>query len=450
MVLVTIICISLTYCSPKTTSINLPIDTPENFSVQGVTETPDKWWTVFEDEQLNSLIDSALQNNMDLQTTWYRLQESQAIIDRVSAEMYPSFDGSAQAEINNRQSEFQQSQRFRIGLYSEYEIDLWGRINSSVEAQQFRAAASFEDYQTAVISLSAEISRTWYNLVVATNQLQLAENQVETNEKTLSLIKIRFGSGQIRGVDILRQIQLLEATKEQKINAELNVKILENQLAVLVGKSPQEKPGYLLPPLPEPPALPDPGIPATLIQRRPDVRSAYNLLQAADREAAAAISNKYPRLTLSASISSGAYDIEDLFTDLGRGIAANLLAPVFRGGELNAEADRAEALKQQRLYQYGNVVLTAFREVEDALVQEQKQIQIIKSIQEQVELAAKTIEQLKTEYLNGMSNYLDVLTALDEEQQLRRDLLRAKLALIEYRIALYRALAGGLESQQNL
>jgi len=270
---------------------------------------------------------------------------------------------------------------------------------------------------------------------------------VETNEKVLQLLKVRFTSGQIRSVDILRQVQLVEATREQQIFAETRLQVLEHALAVLLGKTPQTNIQPVENNLPGLPPIPETGIPAELIERRPDVRSAFNLLRAADRDLAAAISNKYPRLSISASISTGAYDIEDLFTDWGRGIAADLLSPLFRGGELNAEVDRAEAVKQQRLYEYGDAVLTAFREVEDALVQEKQQVRSIESLERQVELAVQTNDQLRSEYMNGMSNYLDVLTALDEEQQLRRDLLSSKLELLEYRIALYRALAGGIETR---
>lgn len=271
---------------------------------------------------------------------------------------------------------------------------------------------------------------------------------METNEKVLKLLKVRFSSGQIRSVDILRQVQLVEATREQQIFAETRLQVLKHALAVLLGKPPQTDIQTIGTSLPEFPPIPETGVPAELIERRPDVRSAFNLLQAADRDLAAAISNQYPRISISASISTGAYDIQDLFTDWGRGIAGELLAPLFRGNELRAEVDRVEAVKQQRLYEYGHAVLTAFREVEDALVQEKQQQKSIESLERQVELAVQTNDQLRSEYLNGMSNYLDVLTALDEEQQLRRDLLSSKLALLEYRIALYQALAGSLETDR--
>lgn len=436
-------------CSPKTTSVSLPVETPGNFSESGTQDQPQQWWTVFNDDKLNTLVDSALQSNFSLQTAWQRLQASQAVLDRESASLFPVLDASGNAEINNRQSEFQQSQRFRLGLYSEYELDLWGRIRANIDAQSFRAEATFADYQAASISLSAEVVRTYFQLVEARNQLELARKQVETNEKVLELLKVRFSSGQIRSVDILRQVQLVEATREQQIFAESRLQVLEHSLAVLLGKTPQSEFQAIETNLPELPPIPETGVPAELIERRPDVRSSFNLLQAADHDLAAAISNQYPRLSISASVSTGAYDIQDLFTDWGRGIAADLLAPLFRGNELRAEADRAEAVKKQRLYEYGETVLNAFREVEDALIQEKQQAKSIESLERQVELAVQTNKQLRAEYLNGMSNYLDVLTALDEEQQLRRDLLRSKLALLEYRIALYRALAGSFETERE-
>jgi outer membrane protein TolC len=172
-------------------------------------------------------------------------------------------------------------------------------------------------------------------------------------------------------------------------------------------------------------------------------------LQAADREVASAISNQFPRISLSASLSTADLNGGNLFEDWGRSLAGNVIAPLFYGGQLSAEVDRNQAVKKQRLYQYGQSILTAFREVEDALAQEKKQREKIQSIRNQLEIARQAYEQLRIEYFNGMGNYLDVLTALDEVQQLQRDLLTAKMVLLEYRIALYRSLAGGFETTRE-
>jgi len=434
-------------CSPQTKSVSLPADTTFSFSAEGMEEAPGRWWTVFGDQHLNTLVDSALASNFTLQTAWQRLREAQAVVERESASFFPSLDASVQGEISQYQSQFVQDQQLSLGLSSGYEIDLWGRIRSGVEARRYREQATREDYMTAALSLAGEVTRVYYQLVETQSELALIRDQIRTNEKVLTLLETRFGSGQIRSVDILRQRQLLESTREQEINAEARREVLQHQLSVLLGNTPQGQPAAIEDDLPQLPPLPETGVPTDLIRRRPDIQSAFNRLKAADREVASAISSRYPRLSLSASASTSADNARDLFQDWSRRVAGNLLTPLFYGGQLKAEVDRTRAVKKQRLYEYGQTVLNAFREVEDALIREEKQKQTIQSIRQQLDLAGQSYEQLRLEYFNGMSGYLDVLTALDEQQQLRRNLLSARLRLLEYRIALYRSLAGGFEAE---
>ncbi len=179
------------------------------------------------------------------------------------------------------------------------------------------------------------------------------------------------------------------------------------------------------------------------------MQAAYYALLAADREVASAISARYPRLAINASSSARSNEVEDIFRNWAYSFGANLLAPLFYGGRLSAEVKRTKAVEQQLLYEYGQTVLTAFREVEDALIQEKKQQERIGVLEEQVELAERSYKQLRVEYFNGLSDYLAVLTATDREQQLRRDLISAKLILLTYRIDLYRALAGGFETTRE-
>jgi outer membrane protein TolC len=172
-------------------------------------------------------------------------------------------------------------------------------------------------------------------------------------------------------------------------------------------------------------------------------------LQAADRDVAAAITAQYPRFTITTSVQARSNNFENLFSNWAYSLGGNLLAPIFYGGRLSAEVDRTEAVMDEQLYLYGQSVLVAFREVEDALIQEQKQVERIGIIAKQLELAKQSYEQLQIEFINGFSEYLDVLTALNAEQQLRRDLVDARLNLIEFRIALYRSLAGGFETPRE-
>ncbi|MDE2828856.1 MAG: TolC family protein [Gemmatimonadota bacterium] len=432
-------------CSPRSANLTLPFEPPKAFSSHASQALSERWWTAFGDARMDSLVDRALQSNFNLETAWHRLRSAQAVVDREGAGRFPTLEVSGRGEVQRPDSE--NNAQIRLGITSEYEIDLWGRIHSDVDAARYRMRATEADYQTAALSLSAEVARTYFQLMEAQNQHELFEHQIETNQQVLSLIRARFGSGQIRSVDILRQRQLIESTREQKIATESRIEVLEHQLAVLSGYAPQDGIAYTHRALPDLPPLPDTGLPVELIQRRPDVKRAYNLLLAADRDVAVAISNRYPRLSLTALASGD--DRGGLFKDWVGNLIGNLLLPVIDGGERGAEIRRNQANQSAQLSAYGQTVLTAFAEVENALVQEQKQIERIASLEAQVALVRQTYDQLRLEYLNGISDYLDVLTALTNEQRLRRALISAKLDLLEFRIALYRALAGGFEIARN-
>lgn len=436
-------------CSHKK-EISLPFESPQTFSISGTEEVTQYWWSTFGDTSLNKFISIALKSNLNLKSAWQRLREANAIVDRETAPIFPWIDAFAEGEVS--ESDIQvvsDNKQFALGLAASYELDLWGKIRARIDAEQYREKASLADYRTAALSISAEVTRTWYQLMEAWNQLELINEQIKINEKALRLINARFGSGQVRSVDILRQQQLLEATIEQRISTELRIDLLENQFAVLLGRPPQDEVKYIYNSLPELPPLPETGIPIELVKRRPDVQTAYNLLLASDRDMAAAINNQYPRISFTASLTTTENSVTDLFEDWVRSFTGSLLAPLFYGGQLSAEVDRTEAVKYQRLYEYGQTVLVAFQDVENALIQETKQVEIINSLEAQVALADQTYEQLRLEYFNGLSNYLDVLTTQTELQRLHRNLLSAKLMLVEFRIALYRSLAGGFETKME-
>jgi len=446
IILLTAAAVLFDCCAPKVTDSILPLDPPERFSNTGQQELPQKWWTSFEDESLNDLVQIALDSNFNLLAAWQRFQAAQALADRESSFLLPDVEAFFTAGRSIPEPDFRGGENQQIGMSANYEVDLWGRIRSQVQAERYRTDATQADYRAAAISLSAEITRAWYQLMAARRQQDLAQQQVETNENILKLIVARFGSGQIRGVDILRQKQLVEATRGQLISVESQIQVLENQMAVLIGEPPQEAIIYSPDTLPALPPLPATGIPVELIRRRPDVQSAFFRLQAADRELASAISARYPRLSINLSASARSNELDDVFRNWAYSLGGNLVAPLFYGGRISAEINRTEAVKQQLLYEYGQTVLVALQEVEDALIQEQKQLERIEVLREQVKLAQQAYQQLRVEYLNGLSDYLAVLAAANQEQQLQRDLISAKLDLIDFRVGLYRALAGGIDA----
>ncbi len=437
-------------CSPKVSNVDIPIDSLQNFSTTGERPLQERWWEEFNDPQLNYLVDSGLSNNLNLLATWQQIEAARYVVRREQSFLIPEVEASAQTASRRPVPDFAGGENTQFGISASYEIDLWGRIRSGIQAEKYRAAATLEDYKAMSISMSAEIALAWYQLSAATTQLNLISNQIETNESIIRLIRARFGSGQVRGVDILRQMQLLESTKDQRIQIETTVALLENQLAVLTGRQPQID--FEMDPdtLPDVPPLPETGVPMELINRRPDVQRDYQTLLAADRDYAVAMTSRYPRLSISSSGQLRSNDLSSLLSDWAYSIGANLVAPLFYGGRLKAEANRALSAKDQALYNYGQTILTSFREVEDALIQESQQRERIAVLNRRVELAESTYNQLRVEFLNGLTDYLDVLLALDQEQQLRRNLISAELTLIQFRIALYRALAGGIVNENEL
>ena len=224
--------------------------------------------------------------------------------------------------------------------------------DQGIKAGRYDTMAVFSDFHAAALSISAEIAVTWFKYIEAVNQIRLIDEQIATNEKMLSLIKARVTSGQVRGADILRQKLLIEAGRTQNIDWEIRAGILKNQLAVLTGVSPV---GFKLSrhlKLPGLPLLPDTGVPADLVTRRPDVRSAFFRLKAADLRLATAIKDMYPKFSFRASVSTSDSSPNNILKNWASPLAGNLLAPLFYGGQLRAEMKRSKAVKEQYLQGY--------------------------------------------------------------------------------------------------
>jgi len=440
-------CLLLAGCATRSTGSD-PFETESpTFSSSGGARSPADWWTTFEDDNLNEFVRTALDGNFSLAAARERLLAADALARRERSDLFPDLDGFLGAESNRADAGERGGGNDFVdaGLAASYEVDLWGRIRATAEAEALRAEAAAADLEAAKISLAGEVALTWYRLVEQKASLDLLAAQLEANEKVLTSLTNRFRGGQVRSVDILRQEQLLEATRERLIAAESDDEVLKHQLAVLLGRPPQ--PPEVLPAdgLPELAPLPATGLPAEIVRRRPDIRAAFLRLRAAGRDLAAAVSARYPRLNLTAGLTASSEDAADLFDDWARSIAAELIGPIVDGGRRRAEAERTRAVRRQRLAEYRQTTLEAFREIEDALAREAKQRERIASLREQVRLQSTAYDRLQSEFFNGISDFIDVLTALTGTQQLRRDLLVAERQLIEFRIALYRALAGPID-----
>jgi NodT family efflux transporter outer membrane factor (OMF) lipoprotein len=418
---------------------NLPTLPLLPFSSSGESDMPDRWWTAFGDPALNRQVQQALGGSFTLATALDRLHAARALARREASDLFPLVDGFIETDTALGRGPDRTS--IAWGLDAAYQVDLWGRIQSRADAERLRADATLADYHAVALSLAAEVARTWFSLIEAHAQLQLLDEQVETNQRGLQAQELRFGRGFVRSADVLRQRQLVESTLEQVVVELARIEVLEHQLAVLLGQLPQTArfdPGAELPDLPP---LPAAGLPSDLLSRRPDVRRDYLAFLAADRDLASAVSDQYPRINLTGSVVNAAESPETLFRDWFVSLGSQLIAPLLDGGRRRAEVDRTAAVVYQRFNEYGQTTLNAFREVEDSLARERYQIARIERLNAQVSLAQQAADQLVRQYLIGDAEYLDVLSSIQAQQSLQRETLSARLELILIRIGLYLALA---------
>jgi len=430
-----------------------PVTLPENFSKQGDGNLPDKWWEVFNDSQLNNLIERAMKENFSLKSTWSRLQQAYAEARKSGVEFWPALNfeaGASRTWSKRKPMSDTYTNKFTVGLSAGYEIDLWGRIRSMQTAAELDVHAVQEDLSAAAITLSAEVANTWYRLVELRGQLNLLDKQIKTNKDYLAAITLRFNKGQLSATDILQQRQVLESTKGNRIRIQADIKEEEHRLAVLLGQVPEifkAPQGNVLPPLPP---FPQTGLPVDWVKRRPDIRAASLRVQAADQKVAEAIAERFPKISLSVRASTSAEEVRDLFDNWLANMAANLLAPIFDAGKRKAEVDRNRAVVSERLNNYGQIVLDALEEVENAISWETRQREYLESIRKQLDLSDKATKQILENYLKGTVEFTRFLTALLAQQQLERSYLQAQREMVVFRIGLYRSLGGSWELSQSV
>ena len=439
---------ALTSCTPFAPAARLGQEEtplPDSFSIKDSIQDPkQRWWETVGDEELNSFVDEALTDNQTLLSYWARLEKAQAQARKEGADLKPSLAGAAGASYTRIETDNSsvENENYSIGLVAGYEVDLWGRIRATNESALLSAEASREDLNTVAMTVAAEVTERWVAILSQRLQRQLLGQQLSNNETYLELVELRFRKSLASALDVFQQRQLVERNKAQLPLIEMQKRMLENQLAVLLGRMPNQSPVITRQELPVLDAVPDAGIPVELLQNRPDIVAAFKRLEAVDQDLAAARADRLPALRLTGSVAYDSDKLEKVFDNWIANLGASLTAPIFDGGRRKAEVDINEAAVQQQLAEYRQLVLSAVREVEDALISETKIREHVVATENQLQAGKNALKEAGSRYLKGLNDYLPVLTQLLSVQSLENDLIRRHEDLLVARISLYRAIGG--------
>ncbi len=435
-----------------------PFEVPAAYagSVSGASaEQPDSleseaWWRSFGSSELDQVIDRVLAGNLELREAWIRLDQAAATVRITGAERTPAVDLNANARDQKleqtgggaNQIPIRLGDTYSLGASLRYELDLFGRIQAGLERERATFRATEADLRATALTLTGTAADTWFGAVASQAGLVLLEEQIRIDENLLEVTENRLATGSGSLLDVLQQQRLLEATRAELPRLAGEVERARNTLHVLLGQPPGGD-GIVIPiRLPALPPLPNLDVPAALLNHRPDLVAAIHRIESADRDVAAGIAERYPRLSLSASFDFDGNEFSELFDRNIRSIAGSLVTPLIDGGSRRAEVDRRTAALEGALLALSRSFLVALREVEDALSLERRGLERTEILERQRGIAEREVSQARRRYTGGVDSYLSVLTATQSLQALERQLVDEHVAVLRARAQLLRALGG--------
>jgi NodT family efflux transporter outer membrane factor (OMF) lipoprotein len=421
-------------------------------SAQSLTDS--KWFDVFHDDVLKQLVTTALAQNFDLRIASERVLEARAQYGIQKSGLFPDFSASGLWGTERASSVGPSpyppgantaASYTQAGFNLNWELDVWGRLRRLNEAARAQYLASQEGRRAVMTTLIADVSSSYFGLREQDLELDIARRTKVNADKGLELTTLRNKRGAATGLDVHQAEQLLYTATAQIAAAERGIGQTEDQLSLLLGKSPGDiARGRSLEEYSVPPEIPA-GLPSALLERRPDIRQAEANLVAANAQIGAAKAQYFPQITLTAFLGAQSQALSSLFTGPARdwNIAPQAVLPIFNAGRIRNGVRLTEAQKREALLAYQKAIQSSFREVSDALISVRKTAE--QRVQEEsLVKALRETERLSTlRYRGGLDSYLQVLDA-------QRNLFQGELALARLRrdellsvVELYRALGGG-------
>lgn len=416
-----------------------------------------RWWEVFQDARLSSLIDRATTANLDVRKAAARLAQSRAAREAVAGERTPSVSGTAgyQRKRNSAEglndpsgnagrSAFSQ---WDGGIGASWELDLWGRVGREVEAADASVEVAENDQRAALLSLRAEVAHDYLQLRGLQHTVAVTRQNLDLARNSLELSRVRLGNGVATDLDVAEAAAEVASLESRLPVLEQRQAQLINALGLLLAQTPRalqtelEKPA----PMAAVPATVPIGLPSELAERRPDIRRAEARLHAATANIGVAEGDFYPRIVLSGNVGFQALQLSDFGSWGSRqfGIGPQLSVPIFEGGRLRGMLHLREAQEQEAALDYQQTVLRAWQEIDDGMsLYNASQLQQRK-LEEAVQHNRVALQAAKRQYVEGVVDFVNVLTVqrallATEEQWVQSSTTQAQAL-----VGLYRSLGGG-------
>lgn len=438
------------YQRPEASEVSLPEQFKQADQAEAM-QAPNDWWTLYQDTQLNALVDKALQNNTDIKLAVARIEEADASMREVGAALLPSVDLSSTA-VRNRVTEagifpvFAANPRnsYNLALNSSIELDFWGKLRRAKEAARANYLSTQYAKETVAWSLSSLVANNYLIIRSLDSQLNVNAANQKISEESLALTKRRLEGGVVSVLDVHQAQLALDNLKSQQVELQRQRAISEHQLGLLTGDLNVEIASAELSSLPTPP-LPPAGLPSSLMEARPDVRQTEQQLIAANANIGVAKAALYPSITLTGAFGGESLELNDLLKSAARvwSLGIGLDLPIFNAGRLDAKVDQATAKQKQALASYQASVQTAFKEVNDALVslRRYKEVEVI--AQSRQETAKKMLDVSQNRYKSGYSAYLEVLDAQRSYYEATQSFVQSRQNVLTASVDLFKALGGG-------
>jgi multidrug efflux system outer membrane protein len=408
------------------------------------------WWNQFRDPVLDNLIQTALQENKDVQIAVARVEEYMGRYGVTRSEQFPQVSTNADA-ARTRTSEngapppgTNPVNTFQVDLGVSFELDLWGKLRNATEAARAQLLATEEAKRTVILTLVSQLANSYVQLLDLDQQLVVTRETLGTRSESVRINGLRFKAGLISELDYQQAVAEYQNAAVQVPRLERLIAQQENAISLLLGRNPGKiARGVTLDQL----ALPQVpgGLPSELLERRPDIRQAEQQLISANALIGVAKAAFFPSISLTGLFGVASTDLSDLFKGPSRTwqFAGILAQPIFTGGALTGQLQVAEAVQQQALLNYQQVIQNAFAEVDDSLIAISKLREQLKDQAAQVNALQRNVDLATLRYKNGYSDYLTVVDA-------ERNLYTAQLQYVQDQgslfvalVNLYKALGGG-------